>query len=229
MRPAVGGEYQCSQGGRLSQSVGRALVKLVGSEQPSPSASRFRDQESARWFCPRCGLPTAREGAELGCPICGLSLSPILRELTELNPHLPQSAPPEDIRVALELHDSRLEVVEQSAVTLTMYVHRWIFRRRTWTGTGWRQAFRFELPGPRPAGLPFPVDLAGGRLVVADAVHRELIPYPLRERGPARLVLECTPGGTLDLQGELAAVQAIGDARFVEELPAEFAPGGAAG
>ena len=36
---------------------------------------------------------------------CGLSLSPILHELIELNPHVPVPVVPEDVRVALELHD----------------------------------------------------------------------------------------------------------------------------
>jgi hypothetical protein len=108
---------------------------------------------------------------------------------------------------------------------LTGYVHRWTSRQKIWTGTGWRQPFQLELLGSGQAALPsLPHDIAGGTLLVTGSTHSNLIPYPLLHRGPARLVLELTAGGMLELSGELGALRAIGDARFVENLPSDFAP-----
>lgn len=228
--PGARGDVRCGQGALISRSVASALFELVQSADSPLLETAPAAATKSTWFCPRCGDSAVGEGFRVACPSCGLSLSPILRELIELNPHVPAPSPPEEVRVALELHDSALVLVTARAVTLTAYVHRWVRRHGNWTGTGWLQDYRFDFFALNVPELPpLPQDLAGGRLVFETRAHENLIHYPMHERGMARLLLELTSGGVLELRGELRALRAAGDARFVEVLPGDLGPRSDAG
>jgi hypothetical protein len=222
------GEYQCSQGAMLSRHIVQRLLALLAEPRTTSSAmipAGSDSPSSPTWFCPRCGLQMYSVRGGVSCPGCFVDIGALLYELVEFNPHVPNPTVPDEVRSAIELHDSRLVSVEEDGLVLVAYVHRWRLKNRTWSGTGWSQDFRIGIRSKSlPTPPPLPVDIGSGTLVVAGTAHENLIPYPLPKLGKAELVLHLVPTHTIELRGELVSVSAVGHARLVETLPADFAP-----
>jgi hypothetical protein len=165
----------------------------------------------------------------LACPGCSIDIAPLFHDLLELNPHIP-SAPPDAVRISIELHDAELKSIGPTSLVLDAYIHRWVRHGLHWSGSGWVQPMRFafssEVTFPP---IAVPVTLAGGRLIVDGATHDNCVPYPLLERNQAQLILESQNGLALELFSDHVEIRACGEARFVELLPHEFAPINVAG
>jgi hypothetical protein len=164
-------------------------------------------------------------GAVVYCPGCFLDLRPLLYELIEFNPHLPRLVPPDEVRCAIELHDSEVLAADAEGFMLDAYVHRWRRKEKTWIGTGWTQSFRVDLQmADRSAVAVPPFAVAGGGWRISQEKYENLISYPVPTLGHAHITLELVQGGVVEFRGELISLRAVGEARFVETLPIDFAP-----
>jgi hypothetical protein len=163
-------------------------------------------------------------GAAVYCAGCFLDLRPLLYELIEFNPHFPSLVPPDEVRCAIELHDSEVLATDAEGFILDAYLHRWQRKETTWTGTGWKQSLRVDLRMADRAAFAVPLALAGGDWRISQETYENVISYPVPTLGPAHVTLELVQGGTVEFEGELISLRAVGEARFVETLPADFAP-----
>jgi len=70
--------------------------------------------------------------------------------------------------------------------------------------------------------------ISDGSLFTTTARYPNLIPLPLQASGSVCLSLNLADGRNLDVSGRACTVDANGVARFVELIPADMYPGGAA-
>ena len=128
----------------------------------------------------------------------------------------------------VEFHDSTLQAVSQSGTAVSFvldaYVHRWEKIGDARKGTGWIQPVRIlanEVAGQivRP---DVPIDIANGRLHVGPTTHSNLVPLPFRSSDAVTLWLQLAMADVVECVGRGVRVDAIGDARYVEDysLPA---------
>lgn len=133
------------------------------------------------------------------------------------------------MQLHLEFHDSTLSEVGQDddrvMLRLDAYVHRWEQIHGAWNGVGVIQEVRIVLEGcPHCSVGPVPVEIADGTIRAGDAVHDNLVPVPFSHNGPVSVTMEFETGAEVQIQGQGIGVTAIGDGRFVEDLPSEWAP-----
>jgi hypothetical protein len=130
----------------------------------------------------------------------------------------------------LEFHDSTLTAVNDTTkdveVVLDAYVHRWDTVGGSSKGTGWMQPFRIlicDVSG-RSVAPVLPIDIADGRLSVGTITHDNLVRLPLKASDAIRLLLQLTNGDVVEFVGRSVQVEAVGEARFVEDLPSDLRP-----
>jgi hypothetical protein len=134
------------------------------------------------------------------------------------------------VAIWLEFHDSTLSAVNQTAedveVGLDAYVHRWDALSDSWKGTGWMQPVRVLISevGGRSVVPILPVEISDGHLAVATIIHDHLVRLPFNASGGVRLWLQLTNGDVVDFNGRAVQIDAVGEARFVEDLPADLRP-----
>jgi hypothetical protein len=129
----------------------------------------------------------------------------------------------------IEFHDSHLQrasVREHGAVLLLeAYVHHWEQKGREWMGTGWYQPIRLSIGAPASGPeTETEADLYDGRLTVEAMVYRNVLPLPFSAKGQVALWLGLCDGRTIDVTGREVSIEAIGEARFVENLADDMAP-----
>jgi len=134
------------------------------------------------------------------------------------------------VRSWIEFHDSHLDAIAMSSdgasVHLRAYVHRWERRDGEWVGTGWIQPVTITVrtsPGP-VATRETPVDVWVGSIRVDETVHNNLVPLPFEGTGAVRVVMELITGAVIEVAGDQVTLAATGDARFVENVPADLLP-----
>jgi hypothetical protein len=131
----------------------------------------------------------------------------------------------------LEFHDSTLAVVNHTTkdvvVELDAYVHRWDAVGDSWTGTGWMQPVRILISdvGGRSIAPALPVDISDGRLRVGTITHDNMVRFPFTALVVISLWLRLTNGDIVEFVGGGVQIDAVGEARFVEDLPADLRPG----
>jgi hypothetical protein len=134
------------------------------------------------------------------------------------------------VRGWIEFHDSVLRSVATDDgrlfLELDAYVHRWEQRDSRWLGTGWIQPVTIMV---RKATTPVatietPVDVWDGSIRVDEAVYINRVPLPFEGTGAVRVVMEVINGALIEIVGEQMTLAATGDARFVEDLPADLLP-----
>jgi hypothetical protein len=132
---------------------------------------------------------------------------------------------------SIEFHDSRVTSVAfvgtSIQIDLRAYVHRWEKRDGGLSGTGWFRPVRIVLSdaiGDVPTDLP--LDLDGGEVRSGQLWHNNLVPLPFSSEEATNLLLEGVTGGMLEFAGRSVAIESIGDAEYVEDLPEDFAPSG---
>jgi hypothetical protein len=132
----------------------------------------------------------------------------------------------------IEFHDSQLISATRSdrdvSILLDAYVHRWEGRdlRR---GTGWMQQIRL-IVGRAVASIPTlaaPAPIADGEIRIGPLSHSNLVKMPIKSEEPVSLKIQLVTGEILEVAGEAVRSESIGEARYVEDLPADLWPGGA--
>ena len=68
------------------------------------------------------------------------------------------------------------------------------------------------------------VGISGGSIRVNDTVHDNLIPLPFEGVGAVRVVIQLVDGEVVEIAADRVTLAATGDARFVEDLPADLRP-----
>jgi len=131
-------------------------------------------------------------------------------------------------RTWLELHDSTVSAVKPDPsgviVELDAYVHRWDPVAEGWKGTGWMQQVLMRLGSFDVPAIEPPVEISDGWLQVSDVCHDNLIRLPLESAAPTRLWLQLTNGNEFAITGQGVQLIAAGEARYVEDLPADRRP-----
>jgi hypothetical protein len=115
---------------------------------------------------------------------------------------------------------------ESVTIHLTAYVHRWEHRDGSWAGTGWTQPVTIVVRKPTMpiATIETPVDVSDGSVRVNEAVHANLIPLAFEGVGAVRVRMQLVDGAVVEIAGDRVTLAATGDARFVEDLPADLRP-----
>jgi hypothetical protein len=130
----------------------------------------------------------------------------------------------------LEFHDSTLTGVVVRATHLELlldgYIHRWERLHEEWRGTGWMQNVRIAVSDAlAPAVVPrLPVDIGDGWLQVGTGPRDGLARFPLQVSGDIRIWLQATTADVVELTGTAVCIEAIGEARYVEQLPGDLRP-----
>ena len=130
----------------------------------------------------------------------------------------------------IEFHDSILIAISQAGtdreLVLDAYVHRWEAQASGWKGTGWSQPVRILFRNAVGSLVVpvLPADISDGRLRLGDVAHVNLVQFPLEVSGDVHLWLELATADVVNLSGRGVRVEAVGDGRYVEDLPAEFRP-----
>jgi hypothetical protein len=131
----------------------------------------------------------------------------------------------------IEFHDSILAAVNHIGadveIVLDAYVLRWEASGNVWTGTGWTQAVRIRLSGIRDRSVVplLPTDISDGHLRVGTATHDNLVPLPFEAADAINLWLQLSNSEVLEFAGRGVQIDAVGEARFVEDLPLDLRPG----
>lgn len=130
----------------------------------------------------------------------------------------------------IELHDSRVTVNGAGdAVVVRLcpaYVHHWSHDPAGWRGNGCAQAAEILIEGGSVAAPPADgvFEISDGWIQVGEAIYRNMIPAPLTERVPIRGMLELVNADPIEFAGVGISVRLVGDSRFIERLPDEWAP-----
>jgi hypothetical protein len=138
-----------------------------------------------------------------------------------------------DLTTWIEFHDSTLVGVNHTTndveVILDAYVHRWDILGDAWTGTGWVQPVRILISdvGGRSIAPVLPVDISYGRLRVGTISYDNMVRLPFNASDAIGLRLQLTNADVVEFIGRGVHIDAVGDARFVEDLPADLRPGDA--
>jgi hypothetical protein len=106
------------------------------------------------------------------------------------------------------------------------YVHRWDAQASGWKGTGWSQPVRI-LVRNAVGSLVVPVlpaAVSDGRLRLGDVERRNLVQFPLEFSGDIDLWLETVTADAVNVVGRGVRIEAMGDGRYLEDLPAELRP-----
>jgi hypothetical protein len=131
----------------------------------------------------------------------------------------------------LEFHDSTVAAVNYSGndveVVLDGYVHRWDAVGDSATGTGWVQPVRILIGGVGGTWMVpvLPIDISDGRLRVGATRHDNMVGLPFLASGAISLWLQFVNADMVEFVGRRVHIDAIGEARFVEDLPADLRPG----
>ena len=131
---------------------------------------------------------------------------------------------------SLELHDSTLESVEtlagRAVIRLTpAYLHRVESEGERRTSTGWLQDFEIWLEEPIVTSMPKVLDcwLADGTLEIDGKLYNNVIPLPQFSAGDVLLKAVTEHSEALQVQAKLVRFIAIGEPRFLENHPDDFA------
>lgn len=132
----------------------------------------------------------------------------------------------------LEFHDSKILAVRGDSecirVELDGCIHQWEGSGASRRGTGWiqRVEIAIDFPDVDQGISSLPTALSDGSMIsealVGDGnggVH-----LPLLVEGMTQLELVTTSGQKLRITGERVQADASGEARFVEEIPADMDP-----
>jgi len=134
------------------------------------------------------------------------------------------------VRWWIEFHDSVLRAIvaddDRLIFELDAYIHRWEQRDGAWAGTGWMQRVTMTVRNSTmPVARVEPsVGVSAGRIWVNDAVHANLIPLPFEGVGAVRVIVQLVDGEVVKIAGDRVTLAATGDARFVEDVPADLRP-----
>jgi hypothetical protein len=133
------------------------------------------------------------------------------------------------MRVELEFHDTEVEKISQDGprivIQLAAYVHHWSKASGAWKGEGWARPVRMSLVGTLDATQENDTGaLETGELEAGKKSLLHMVPLPFSEPGKATLRLEFKSGVVLDFSGQDLQIEAVGEGKFLEKLPDEFAP-----
>ena len=90
----------------------------------------------------------------------------------------------------------------------------------------WMQPVRVLISevGGRSVVTILPVDISDGHLAVATIIHDDLVRLPFNASGGVRLWLQLTNADVVEFSGRAVQIDVVGEARFVEDLPADLRP-----
>ena len=80
-----------------------------------------------------------------------------------------------------------------------------------------------ENPFGPPASPVLPAVISDGRMRVGDVTY-DLVPLPFESSSDVDLLLQLDTIGTVAIIGHGVQVEAVGEGRYVEDLPAEWRP-----
>jgi hypothetical protein len=106
------------------------------------------------------------------------------------------------------------------------YVHRWDLVGDDWVGTGWAQLVCILITNAVGlSSMPaVPVRIDDGRVKVGTITHENLIPLPFVASETVALWMQLANADELNIDGDSIHIEASGEARFVEKLPADWGP-----
>ena len=135
----------------------------------------------------------------------------------------------------IELHDSRA-VVSVAGGTIVVrlcpaYVHQWVLLATGWRGEGRTQDAEILIEG---GSVIAPVgegrfEVSDGWIQVGENRHDNVLPVPLTEHGHVKGLIELVNSDPFEFVGTGISVRLIGESKFVERLPDEWAPTGEQG
>jgi hypothetical protein len=130
----------------------------------------------------------------------------------------------------IELHDSEVSFrLDGDTVVLSFrpaFVHHWDRLPTGWKGEGRVQSAELVIMG----GSMVPVladgvfEVSEGWFEIGPQVHDNLIPVPLEATATVRARLVLVNAPPVELSGEGIVLRLVGEAKFVEDLPTEWAP-----
>jgi hypothetical protein len=130
----------------------------------------------------------------------------------------------------IEFHDSTLTAINASAATreivLDAYVHRWELIDGEWRGTGWEQPVRIVMQnavGPSHKWA-LPAAISDGELRTSAVAGGMLVPLPFKSSDDFDLSLRLMDASVVDISGRGLQIEAVGEARFIEDLPEDMSP-----
>lgn len=89
------------------------------------------------------------------------------------------------------------------------------------------QAVRILISDIRDGSISpvLPVDISDGRLRVGTIIHDNMIHLPFNASDAISLLLQLTNADVVEFIGSGVRIDVVGEARFVEDLPADVRPG----
>ena len=129
------------------------------------------------------------------------------------------------MREAIELHDSKLISVSETAtgvcVTIDAYVHR-SPEQAGGPGTGWQQVVELQFDQGVVEKLSRDLNWILDGAISGAVSHDNLIPLPCEIDGDVCLEVTGCNEQSVKVRGTRLRIVPIGAARYVEETPAEF-------
>jgi hypothetical protein len=129
----------------------------------------------------------------------------------------------------IEFHDSYLQRAtvgtDGAELLLEAYVHQWERHEGCRVGTGWYRPVRLAIGAPA-AGCEVheELEIYRDRFTVGTKEVNDLIPLPFSDGGLVTLWLQGCDGREAEFSGRGVSIEAIGEARFVENLPDDMRP-----
>jgi hypothetical protein len=132
---------------------------------------------------------------------------------------------------AMEWHDSTLMRVERKAENLSVllrpaYVHKWAAIDGKWVGEGHVQDVDVIVQnGESSDSLPkHGTQISDAELWISGREVIELLPIGYNAGGSLSLKIVLETGETLAITGTEISIKSVGEPRFVESLPIDYAP-----
>ncbi len=135
------------------------------------------------------------------------------------------------MHTSIEFHDSNVSAFDIQNKSLFIelrpaYVHKWEMVKGKWIGTGNVQNARIRIdnisvPQKHPQ---IPLQISDGVITSESTTFNNLVPVPFNVTGPIRMVLNFSDGTALEVFGGAFSIELLGDSKFVENLPQEWAP-----
>ena len=131
------------------------------------------------------------------------------------------------VNSVIEIHDSRLESVEQLGENMILrlspaYIHKSTGEPGVNVGTGWTQDALVTIEGVSAKRIAeaLPVYLSDGTLRIDSKEFSNMIPLPMSRKGSIVLDFLTTENERISIKGSSIRVELLGEPVYVEEFKA---------
>lgn len=122
---------------------------------------------------------------------------------------------------ALEFHDSEILAVRKIGADLEVTLDGYLHCEEEGRKTGWIQPVIFVFANGKDAlgSIEFPASILTGNLFVSGTEIEELIQLPFDGKGSCRFFGLTALSQNFEFIGDAIAIHAVGEAKYVEEVP----------